>query len=246
MKTPELVAHRGYARHYPENTLIGVEAAIKAGARFIEVDVQLASDEVPMLFHDRTLQRVCGVSGAIHDYPAAQLKNFKAMEFDRFGYRFASEHIATLAELAQLLERYPHVTAFIELKRISIQRFGAVTVLHRVRRELEAVHKRCVVISFDLEALAAARSRWPAIGVVVDRWSERKQHAVAALRPEYLFCDFDGLPMFGKLQFENARVVIYEVDDPTIAGKLFKRGVGFIETFAVGELGSALGAFSKK
>ena len=55
MDIPELVAHRGYALHYPENTLIGIEAAIRAGARYVEVDVQLSADKVPVLFHDRTL-----------------------------------------------------------------------------------------------------------------------------------------------------------------------------------------------
>ena len=49
MRIPELVAHRGYPQHYPENTLIGIEAAITAGARFIDVDVQLSADRVPVL-----------------------------------------------------------------------------------------------------------------------------------------------------------------------------------------------------
>ena len=32
---PELVAHRGYALHYPENTLIGIEAAIRADRKSV-------------------------------------------------------------------------------------------------------------------------------------------------------------------------------------------------------------------
>ena len=39
-----LIAHRGYPAHYPENTLIGLEAAIKAGAERIEFDIQLSAD----------------------------------------------------------------------------------------------------------------------------------------------------------------------------------------------------------
>ncbi len=242
MKVPQLVAHRGYTRHYPENTLIALEAAIRAGARYIEMDVQLSADEVPMVFHDRDLKRICGVDGAIHQYTAEQLKHFKAMEFDRFGYRYASERIPTLAEFAQLLARYPEVTAFVELKRVSLTHFGISTVLARVKQELRAVHSRCVLISFDLEALAAARKDWPVIGVVFDTWRERRQSIVDQLRPEYLFCDVEGLPHFGSLHFDNAHVVIYEVDDPAIARKLFKRGVDFVETFAVGEMLAALGS----
>ena len=241
MNPPQLVAHRGYTLHYPENTIAAVAAAIDAGARYVEVDIQLSADQVPMLFHDRDLQRICGVQGAIHDYPLAQLKRFKAMEFGRFGYKFAAERIATLEELAQLLAQHPAVTAFIELKRVSLERFGAAAVLNRVQRALASVQQRCVIISFDIEALAVARPHWPAVGAVIDYWHERRQASIKALQPQYLFCDLDGLPRWGRLRFETAKVVIYEVADPAIALKLAKRGVDFIETFAIGEMREALG-----
>ncbi len=240
MKVPPLVAHRGYTLHYPENTLTGIEAAIRAGAGYVEIDIQLSSDQIPVLFHDHTLKRICGVDGAIHDYTLEQLKHFKAMEFNRFGYKYATERIPTLAEFAQLLARYPEVTAFIEVKREGLQRFGISTVLSRIQRDLKTVQKRCVLISFDLEALAAARKQWPAIGVIFDHWRERRQPIVQELRPQYLFCDLDGLPRWGSLRFDNARVVIYEVATPAVALKLFERGVDFIETFAVGEMLRAL------
>jgi glycerophosphoryl diester phosphodiesterase len=125
---------------------------------------------------------------------------------------------------------------------VSLERFGAVTVLHRLRRELESIRRRCVIISFDMEALAVARSqRWPAIGAVVDHWGERKQFALRALKPQYLFCDIDGLPRWGKLAFDGARLVVYEVDQPALALKLARRGVHFIETFAIGEMREAVG-----
>ena len=240
MAIPQLVAHRGYTLHYPENTLLGIEAAIRAGARYVEVDIQLSADQVPILLHDKTLQRVCGIDGAAHNYTLAQLQQFKAMEFDRFGYRYASARLSTLTELTALLAKYPDVTAFIELKRISLERFGAITVLNRIRRELETIRSRCVIISFDLDALIAARHHWPKIGVVVDYWRERRQHKVKSLRPEYLFCDVDGLPRWGRLTFQESQVVIYEVADPALALSLADRGVNLIETFAIGEMHRAL------
>lgn len=240
IKIPQLVAHRGYALRFPENTLIGVDAAIRAGARYVEIDVQLSADQVPVLFHDRKLIRICGEPGMVHDYTVAQLKRFKAMEFNRFGYKFANERIATLAEFAELLARYPDITAFIELKREALERFGPTLVLSRVRRVLEAVRANCVIISFDLNVLAAARAQWPAIGAVIETWREREQQAVKDLRPEYLFCDINGLPRWGRLSFAESRIVVYEVADRVIALKLARRGVEFIETFAVGEMHETL------
>ena len=240
MLIPELVGHRGYPRHYPENSLIGIEAAIAAGARFIETDVQLTQDRVPVLFHDHDLMRICGVQGAIADYTFEQLRQFPAGEFTRFGYKFAQMRIPALTELGMLLARHPPVTAFIELKRVSIERFGADTVLKRVHDALRPVIAQCVPISYALETLLAARPQWPAVGAVIDRWRERKQDIIRVMQPEYLFCDVMGLPRFGKLYFPGAKIVVYEVVDPHIALRLAARGADMVESFAIGELRQAL------
>lgn len=241
MSTLELVAHRGYALHYPENTLVGIDAAIAAGARYVEVDVQLSADEIAVLFHDRTLARVCDASGSVHDYPLEQLKRFRAKEFDRFGYRYAQVPISTLAELVALLRNHPTVTAFIELKRAAIERFGVDTVLARVLPLLQPIADRAVIISFSLPALASARAAgWRQIGVVIDRWRERRDAAVRALAPEYLFVDVDGLPRWRRLRFGKSKIVVYEVADAVLARRLARRGVGLVETFAIGELRAAL------
>jgi len=237
VRIPELVAHRGYALHYPENTLIGIEAAIRAGARFIEVDVQLSADKVPVLFHDRNMDRLCRVPGAIHDFTRAQLRDFNVLEFDRFGYKFARNPITTLAELGALLTRYPQVTAFIELKRISIELFGAQTVLDNVLRSLAPVIAQCVLISYNVPVLAAAREQgYRHVGAILEHWHHQRHSDVQAIHPDYLFCDAVDLPHFGDLEKSGAQIVVYEITDPQVALKLAQRGVGFIETFAVGEM----------
>lgn len=237
MRIPELVAHRGYALHYPENTLIGIEAAIRAGARFIEVDVQLTADKVPMLFHDRNMDRLCRVPGAIHDFTRAQLRDFNVLEFDRFGYKFAQNPVTTLAELGALLVRYPQVSAFIELKRISIEVFGVQTLLDNVLRSLAPVLPQCVLISYNVPVLAAARQQgYRRVGAILERWQDQRNNDVQAIHPDYLFCDAADLPRFGDLEKSGVKIVVYEITDPQAALKLAKRGVGFIETFAVGEM----------
>ena len=55
---PAVVAHRGYAARYPENTIVALAAAVAGGTRFLEFDVQLSRDEVPLLCHDESLSRV--------------------------------------------------------------------------------------------------------------------------------------------------------------------------------------------
>jgi len=234
---PELVAHRGYPLHYPENTLIGIEAAIRTGARYIEVDVQLSADKVPVLFHDRTLDRLCRAQGMIHRYTREALKDFNVFEFERFGYKFAQNPITTLAELGALLARHPQVTAFIELKRVSIEVFGVQTVLDNVLRSLAPVTSQCVLISYNVPVLASAREQdYHSVGAILECWHHQRNADVQAIRPDYLFCDAVDLPRFGDLERAGAKIVVYEITNPQAALKLAKRGVGFIETFAIGEM----------
>lgn len=241
MTLPELVAHRGYPRRFPENTITGLEGAIAAGARYVEVDVQLSRDQVPVLFHDENIRRVCGMEGTISHYTFEELRRFPAAESGRFGTRYTHERIPALAELAALLARHPGVTAFVELKHEALDSFGTAAVLARASRDLQPVRDRCVIISFAFDALAAAKHAGWRVGTVIEHWRERKQKALAALAPEFLFCDVNGLPWWGRLRFPGAKVVIYEVDDPDVARKLAARGADLIETFAVGELRAALG-----
>lgn len=237
MLVPQVVGHRGYPEHYPENTLVGMEAAIRAGARAVELDIQLSADEVPILMHDRTLQRVCGLKGTVHHLPFDQLRTLQPMEFERFGYRYAHVRIASLAEFVQLLIGYPAITAFIELKRSSIEHFGPTVVLNRVLRELEPVAERTVLISFSFEVLLAARKqRTGALGAVLEKWNQRKLPIVREIKPEYLICDVTTLPRWGRLRIADTRLMIYEIQDAKLALRLASRGVDLVETFAAGEL----------
>lgn len=73
------VAHRGYFDNeagIPENSLASFRAAIEKGF-VIELDIQLSSDGVAMVFHDADLERMCGVQGKIWEYTAAELKEMK-------------------------------------------------------------------------------------------------------------------------------------------------------------------------
>ena len=57
---PWIIAHRGASRDCPENTLAAFDEALRQGADGIELDVQFTQDEVPVVFHDKTLTRAGG------------------------------------------------------------------------------------------------------------------------------------------------------------------------------------------
>ncbi len=244
MPVPELVAHRGAPTRFPENTLLGITAALGCGARYVEVDVQMTADGIPVLFHDATLERLCGVPGAIADHGLAALSRLSPGDRHYFGGRYADLVIPTLRELVALWRDWPQATLFVEVKEEAIARFGIGPVHRAVSEILAPIRDRVVLISFDLDLLAR-QAGWPALGAVVERWRDLGDPRIAALSPGFLFTDLAYLPPAGDLNGParrlGARLAVYEVADPGVALALAGRGVDLVETFAIAEMREALG-----
>lgn len=80
-----LYAHRGLhdnASNAPENSLRAFQKAVTAGFG-IEMDVQLSKDQVPVVFHDNTLKRVCGAEGKVKDFTYDELQQFRLCGTDQ-------------------------------------------------------------------------------------------------------------------------------------------------------------------
>ena len=66
-RTISIHAHRGVSTRAPENSLAAARAAIEAGADYIETDVQLSKDGVPVIAHDSDFSRLGGVARKVWD-----------------------------------------------------------------------------------------------------------------------------------------------------------------------------------
>lgn len=69
-----VIAHRGGAGLAPENTLLAIEASVKAKADAIEIDVQVTKDGRLVLVHDDTLLRIAGTTSKTNELTYAQIK----------------------------------------------------------------------------------------------------------------------------------------------------------------------------
>lgn len=238
MQPPIIIAHRGYAARYPENTLPALQAAVAAGARWLEFDVQLSADCVPVLLHDTTLARTADRAGSVFDLTAQELTAVSVGEPVRFGTQFAGVMLPTLSEFVAWLATQPQVQAFVEVKTESIQRFGAATVHAAMMRVLESVRERCVLISYDDAFLCAARlATRMRIGWVAAEWDDEHARRASALGPEFLFIRHTRLPPSDRPLWSGPwQWVVYEITDPALALALAARGIAFVESMAVGEL----------
>lgn len=236
-----LVAHRGNARDYPENTLAAFESALTLGLKFLELDIQLSADGVPIVIHDHTLERTAGIAGSVFDLRAREIREIEAPETDRFGDRFRGTRIPLLRDVLKLIEPRPDVTLFVEIKRESLSRFGHDQVVGRVLDTLRPSRSQCVAISFDLAAVFRARQIGGVrIGWVLDDYDSHSRLKSEALQPEFLFADHEQLPPAGALWRGPWEWVIYEVDALPLAQSLTARGAHHVETMAVAAMSAAV------
>lgn len=77
---PELIAHRGAPNYAPENTLAGLKKARELGATWVEFDVMLSKDGVPVIMHDWTLNRTTNGRGPLRALTYAELARLDAGE----------------------------------------------------------------------------------------------------------------------------------------------------------------------
>ncbi|NVJ51709.1 MAG: hypothetical protein HWE13_12575 [Gammaproteobacteria bacterium] len=97
---PPIIAHRGLSAYAPENTLESFALAAAHGLSWIETDVRLSRDHIPMLFHDAELERTSNGHGLFVDYDAATLAKLDAGSW--FAAKFQDARIPTLDQLLDL------------------------------------------------------------------------------------------------------------------------------------------------
>lgn len=238
----QLVAHRGNAFEFPENTLPSLRSALELGARFIEFDVHLSADLVPMVMHDANLKRCAGIDRDALAMSAAELRATAVGEAGRFGNAFADVCIPRLADIIPLLLEYPAARAFVELKRASLQLFGTELMIEKVKQVLRPVASQIIVISFHLPAVSWARQvmRTP-VGWVLPEYSTQNAIKAEATLPEYLFCDADKLPDGERRLWRGPWAwAFYEITSRTQAKTLQARGAQLLETMQIRRMLSEL------
>src|SRR5262245_34345860 len=102
-RRPLVIGHRGYCQFAPENTLPSFELAVQAGPVLVELYYRHSSDGVPMVIHDRELDRTTDAKKRWHrrripvsSKTAAEIQGLDAGNW--FDSRFAGTRIPLLTE----------------------------------------------------------------------------------------------------------------------------------------------------
>ena len=187
-------AHRGlHDENVCENTLQAFEAAVKMGYG-IELDVHLTGDEQLIVFHDDTLQRLCGRENPIEDMTLDQIKQVTLP--DGQGIPLLRQALYTIAG---------RVPVIVEIKSA---RPGNCRVSEKLYEMLKAYEGPCCVQSFDPLQLRWFKKHAPR---VIRGQLAQKARLKKSLHPRYLAQMLAGNLVFNRLSSPD--YVAYRQED---------------------------------
>lgn len=233
---PRIFAHRGFtfegsAQVVDENTLASFARALAAGADYLETDIQVTKDLVPVLFHDSNLFRLLGNKTMIADLSLTELKRIRLP---------LSGEIPTLAEA---LEQFPQAKFNLDLKTPMAETIGIETIqaLGAQNRVLvssfsEASRKRALARATSALASSAGSSK------VLRSYLLARSGQSAALSRELLGIDALQIPtkrygidfthpsFLEQVLQTGVEIHFWTINDPAIMRELFDLGAHGVVT----------------
>jgi len=154
LKLPNVIGHRGAASYAPENTIEGIHTAADVGVEWVELDIKLTKDDVPIIFHDDEVDRTTNGSGKIAEMTYNELKDLEAGSW--FSDGFTGIKIPTLEEsIDALITR--DLGLNLEIKPCEGREKDTAEVALDMLSQMWDDHDRLLISSFDHIALEAAR-----------------------------------------------------------------------------------------
>ncbi|MHB1049443.1 MAG: glycerophosphodiester phosphodiesterase [Bacteroidota bacterium] len=139
MPTPLIIAHRGFSDEAPENSMAAFRRAIDAKSDMLELDVRLSADNVPMVFHDKRLQRTSSAAGAIHEKHSDQLTAIDNGSW--FSPKYAKERIPKLSDVLPLAKKGIRINIEIKPDVVSTDAVSAVELVVQEARNARVLPK---------------------------------------------------------------------------------------------------------
>lgn len=152
-RSPLLIAHRTAMGLRPENTIVGIEAAIASGVDGVEIDVRATRDGVLVLMHDASLARTTGDPREVEEVTLDGLRALRVL--DPHG-DVGPQPVPTFAEALQ-------ATAATHLV-IEVKQTGIEDLVARAVRDGDALG-RCSLCAFDAGVCAASAEAMPEMPV---------------------------------------------------------------------------------
>jgi glycerophosphoryl diester phosphodiesterase len=221
-----LIAHRGASAEAPENTLASIKRAIDLNVDYIEIDVHLTADGIPVVIHDETTMRT---SGGLVDWLVASksLQSLKTVDIGSwFSSAYAQERIPTFREVVTL--NLGRCGLMIEIKKGP---HSAKDIVTAVSRELpQGVH--CIVGSFEMDIVKEVRRQRPDLPTmaIVEEMEMIAPFCAIGITQMALWHQIAGNEQLATLQQQHIEVWSFTVDTLERFKELIAAGVGGVIT----------------
>jgi glycerophosphoryl diester phosphodiesterase len=202
-----IAGHRGDRSAAPENTLPALQSALDGSMVYVETDIRLTADGIPVLIHDASVDRTTNGSGRVSDMTLAELQQLDAGSW--FAKAYAGLRIPTLESFLVLLAE-SNKKAMLELKGEWDDE--ALVAVDSLITGYGLSH-RVVLASFNVDTLAALHATLPDLPrMVIIRDLPRDPTAL--------------IRGFGAIGVVTSPPSVE--DDPTVVDRIHKAGFGIL------------------
>ena len=231
LKLPQVIGHRGSAAYAPENSLESIHTAADIGTSWVELDVKLTKDDVPILFHDDDLSRTTNGSGLVRETRYEDLQQLECGSW--FGESFTGIKIPTLEEAIDvLIER--ELGLNLEIKACPGREKETAEAALDILSQYWDDHQRLLISSFDPVSLETAHhiaNDWhrglllaaESNGEINPNWAELADHL--DVKTVNLGTDIATQDIINEVIERDYIPLVYTVNDPDQARQMQSWGV---------------------
>ena len=163
---PRLLAHRGGAKEFDENSLGAFRASYEKGLRGFETDIRLTKDNALVILHDDKLERTSTGKGLVENLTAAEVKALKLKK--------SGEPLPFAQDLMAYFKDKPDIFIELEMKTGNTNLYTSA----RLETYCKALHDAAQTTlprgtyfftSFDKRALGTMKRLYPEadIGLII-------------------------------------------------------------------------------
>lgn len=219
------IAHRGYTRHAPENTLPAYKSAGENGFWGGECDIFNTSDGKFVLMHDNTVDRTTNGKGNVIALTFKQIKRLMVNNNKNLDV-FSTVKVPSLGEYLVQCNKY-NIVPVIEIKEFTKDEYFDKFV--QILKDYK-VTNRAFVISFNKDVLRKVRraSRDIKLGILSDYdilLAKELGNSFFDLR-----YDLINAKIVKEAKENGFEFMAWTVNDPSIANSLEQMGVDYITT----------------
>jgi glycerophosphoryl diester phosphodiesterase len=220
----EIMAHRGASAMAPENTIAAVQAAIAAGAHWVEIDVQETADGEIVVIHDSDLKKIADQPVKVAESTLAELQSYDIGSW--FNSGFSDQRIPTLQQVLELCKG--RIGVNIELKYYGTERRLEESVAEIT--EAAGMQNQVLVMSLSYNGIQRMRELRPG-------WTLGLLSSVAVGKLIELDIDFLALnarsasaKRIRKTQDRGKRLMVWTVNDAPGMSSMISRGADVLIT----------------